>query len=327
MGRFRTSLPLRALWFALLSLTATGGAAADEVGSTPRPAPLRVWYRSSDGCPDGARFIERLRQLGRTALLASVGDRVDFVVTLARDAEQSRGRLERQSQERTVAIRDVESASCEDVADALALSLELSLQPGAPGAAEPAPPDASEPAALAADDLPASPRGEAGGWNVWLGAQGRFETGLARALLPGAALFVELAPDVPGPSVRLSLRAARAVRDRDPELALTVVAARPEACMYWGSAMLHGGPCAGVDLGLLFARTSGVQGDDDSGAWTSAIGLVRGHWQVGRVVAVEAQIGAIVPFVRYRFDTRSGSEVADSAALGVEAALGVSFLL
>jgi hypothetical protein len=315
----------RALSFALLSLTASG-AAADDVGRTPRPAPLRVWYRSSDGCPDGVRFIERLAQLGRTALLASVGDRVDFVVTLARDAEQSRGRLERQSQERTVAIRDVESASCEEVADALALSLELSLQPTAPGA-EPAPADTPEPAVPPAEGVPLSPGEEDRGWDVWLGAQGRFETGLARALLPGAALFVELAPHVPGPSLRLSLRAARAVRELDTELTLTVVAARPEACMRWGSALLHVGPCAGVDLGMVFARTSGAQGDDDSGAWTSAVGLVRGHWQAGEAVSVEAQIGAIVPFVRYRFDTRSGNEVADSAAAGVEAALGVSFLL
>lgn len=324
LGRFRTSLPLSTLSFALLALTASGAAAADDVGSTPRPAPLRVWYRSTEGCPDGARFIERLGQLGRAASLASVGDRVDFVVTLARDAEQSRGRLERQSQERTVAIRDVQSASCDEVADALALSLELSLQPAAAGAGEAVASDAAEPPSPA---VPPSPRGDEEEWNVWLGAQGRFETGLGRALLPGAALFAELAPHVPGPSLRLSLRVAHAVRDLDTDLTLTVVAARPEACMRWGNPRLLVGPCAGVDLGMVFARTAGARGDDDSGAWTSAIGLVRGHWQAGRGVSVEAQVGAIVPFVRYRFDTRRGNEVADSAAAGVEAALGVSFLL
>jgi hypothetical protein len=40
------------------------------------PDPVWVWYRSSEGCPDGA-FIARLAELGQAARLASVGDRVD----------------------------------------------------------------------------------------------------------------------------------------------------------------------------------------------------------------------------------------------------------
>jgi hypothetical protein len=67
-------------------------------------APVRVWYRSSDGCPDGVSFVERLSQLGRPAALASVGDRVDFVVTLAVRPDVSAGRLERQTERGTVAI-------------------------------------------------------------------------------------------------------------------------------------------------------------------------------------------------------------------------------
>lgn len=312
LGRHRTSLVL-----ATLSLVLGASARADVLG-TPAPAALRVWYRSSEGCPDGAAFIERLARLGRSASLASVGDRVDFVVTLAHTPERSLGRLERQSEQRTVAIRDVESPSCDEVADALALSLELSLQPVAEAATvEPSAANRSEPAGSAAQEQ---------AWNLWLGAQGRFETGLARAALPGVALFAALAPRLSGPSARLSLRAARGVRELDSELELTLLAARPEACMQWGGTTLYVGPCAGIDVGVVFAQTSGARGYSDSGIWTSAAGLVRGHWQVGRGLSLEAQVGAIVPFVRYRFDTRSGSEVADSAAAGVEAALGAAFL-
>jgi hypothetical protein len=315
LGRLRTSLVLATLSLPL----GLGASARADVPSTPGSAALRVWYRSSEGCPDGAAFIDRLARLGRSASLASVGDRVDFVVTLAHTPELSRGRLERQSDQRTVAIRDVESLSCDEVADALALSLELSLQPVAEDATT------GPTSAISSDAAPGA--GEEHEWNLWLGAQARFETGLARAALPGVAVFVALSPRRSGPSGRLSLRAARGVRELDTELALSLLAARPEACMQWGSATLHVGPCAGIDVGVVFAQTSGAQGYSDSGVWTSATGLVRGHWQFGRALSLEAQVGAIIPFIRYRFDTRSGSEVADSAAAGVEAALGVAFLL
>ncbi len=57
---------------------------------------VQIWYRSGPGCPDGVVFTELLSRRGRAAALAGVGDRVDFVVTLA-GAEQgsSDGQLKR----------------------------------------------------------------------------------------------------------------------------------------------------------------------------------------------------------------------------------------
>src|SRR4051812_29552357 len=114
-------------WLQLATLSvflgASAGAGAEE------DQPVSVWYRGSDGCPDGQDFVRRLRELGRPAALANVGDRVDFVVTLAAHESSSAGRLERQTGRGTVAIREVESAACTDVAEALALSLELTLEP------------------------------------------------------------------------------------------------------------------------------------------------------------------------------------------------------
>lgn len=40
-----------------------------------------IWYRTGDGCPDGASFLERLGGQSVPARLAAVGDHVDFVVT------------------------------------------------------------------------------------------------------------------------------------------------------------------------------------------------------------------------------------------------------
>jgi hypothetical protein len=50
----------------------------------------------------------------------------------------------------------------------------------------------------------------------------------------------------------------------------------------------------------------------------------RGHWRLGRLFALEAQLGLLVPFVRYQLSAQTGEEVTDSAPLGVEAALGFS---
>jgi hypothetical protein len=40
-------------------------------------APVWVWYRTSAGCPSGDAFVARLSELGHSARLAKVGDRVD----------------------------------------------------------------------------------------------------------------------------------------------------------------------------------------------------------------------------------------------------------
>ena len=53
-----------------------------------------VWYRSSEGCPDGAAFLARLRSRAQGARLARVNDRIDFVVTLGTSGGRSSGKLE-----------------------------------------------------------------------------------------------------------------------------------------------------------------------------------------------------------------------------------------
>jgi hypothetical protein len=275
----------------------------------PDAAAVRVWFHSTPGCPDGAAFIELLRHLGRTASLAGVGDRVEFVVTLAHADRQSRGRLERQSTERTVAIRDFSAASCIEVAEVLALSLDLALRPGAD--AEPAAPPVQT---------------EVGAWDQRLGAQGSIETGLARAVLSGAAVFLEMSPSPVSWRARLSLRGAYAAPDTEVELDVGLLASRLEGCWAWAASAVVLGPCAGFDVGLILAGSSGDAGRSDAGAWSSAVAHVRASWDVGRI-ALEAQVGLIVPFVRYDFTALTGGTVTGSAPLGFASALGVSFRL
>ena len=266
---------------------------------------MSIWYRSSEGCPDGNAFVGLLRRLGREATLARVGDRVDFVVTVAHADRESSGRLERQSSERTVAIRDVTAATCEEVAEVLSLSLDLALQPGAELPSEASPPPSAT-------------------WQQRLGAQLTLETGLARAVLPGAALFIEVGPALQAWSLRLSFRGAYGEPDAAVDLNVGLLASRVEACWAWVVGDVALGPCGGVDIGLVFAESPGNNGRSDVGLWSSAAAHGRAGWQLGRL-ALEAQVGLLVPFVRYRFSAETGDEVSGSAPVGLEAALGFSF--
>lgn len=299
-----------------LALAAPRDTRADSVDGERVP---RVWYRSSAGCPDGNAFIARLASLGREASLAAVGDRVDFVVSVAHAAENSAtdaprsrpssGRLERQSREQTVAIRDVRAASCAEVVDALALSLDLALEPDREPSAPPAGQQAPDGVALR------------------LGLQGTLETGLAHAAFPGAALFVDVSSPSAGWSARASLRGAYAEPDARIPLDVRLLATRAEAC--WSSALgsVRLGPCAGVDVGIVIADSGDSGGRRDVGMWGGAVAHARAAWQLGNRAALELQLGGLLPFVRYEFGAPTGEVAADSAALGVEGGVGFSFLL
>jgi hypothetical protein len=117
-----------------------------------------LWYRGSEGCPDGAGFLARVGDRASLVRLADVGDRVDFVVNISVMPGGARGRLERETERGTVAIREFEDASCTSVADVLALNLALALDPEQQ-TAEPAEPLAVDGGA----DLEAANEGETAG--------------------------------------------------------------------------------------------------------------------------------------------------------------------
>jgi hypothetical protein len=107
---------------------------------------------------------------------------------------------------------------------------------------------------------------------------------------------------------------------------LGLVAARAEGCWAWALGQLRVGPCAGLDAGLAFARGAGEHGRSDLGDWSAAAGHLRALWGL-EGVALKAQFGALAPLVRYRLSARAGGEVTDSLPIGMQAALGLSFLL
>ncbi|HTV18767.1 MAG TPA: hypothetical protein VMG12_08855 [Polyangiaceae bacterium] len=301
--------------------------------------------------------MSRLSQLGKAARLASVGDRVDFVVTLGRGPEQSSGRLERQTRSGTVAIREYRDARCEAVAEALALTLELALEPeaapalGAPagvahaGSSDgatassdedvglgtvPATRAAAEPSvgealkASAADDGAHASR-----HSISIGAQATLTTGVAPAALPGAALFVSGHTGSPWLSTwRGALFGGyRASSAELREIEVLLAGARVEGCSFearFGAVAVA--PCLGLDAGLLHASGPAALGTTDSGFWSAVAAHGRLVAALADSLSLELQVGGLAPLVRYEMGTRDGSvEWFRTRAVGLDARLGMAW--
>lgn len=281
-----------AVWAFGLGLLAASTAAGAE------PAPVWVWYRTSEGCPDGEAFVSRLAELGKAARLARVGDRVDFVVTLGSDSHESSGRLERQTRAGIVAIREYRDARCEQVAEALALTLDLTLEPDAPSTT------GSPASALGAGEASRKPA------VIALGAQGTLVTGIAPGVVPGAALFVA---GHPGSAWLASWRgtllgAYRESTALEREIHVLVLGGRIEGCPIEARVdLLSFSPCLGLDAGLLRATGPDALGIADAGFWSSIVAHGRVAVRLGDGLSLELQAGAQLPLVRFEMGTEDGS--------------------
>jgi hypothetical protein len=101
--------------------------------------------------------------------------------------------------------------------------------------------------------------------------------------------------------------------------------ARLEACpLAWELPGVAFYPCAGVDLGALQAAGADALGTSDTGFWAAALAQGRGVFQLGPALALEAQIGGILPLVKYEMGSAQGGEAwFRTRSLGLEAGLGV----
>jgi hypothetical protein len=293
-------------------------AAAGAAGAEP----VSVWYRSTDGCPGVEAFLARLETHAVTAVPAHVGGRVDFVVTLGKDAQGSSGTLERQSAQGTIAIREVHATSCDAVADALVLTLALALDPeatptagsaaktsGAGTAASTAPPAeppeqpvAAAPASVSADEgaarnratsTPSSP------WRASIGAQGTVGSFMGTRALYGASTSVGLRYERgPRPSARAGF-VAEWSSDARADLDVRLLLGRLEACPALLGRVVTFEGCAAVELGSLRAENTAPSGTADAGVWASAWALGRAGYALSPFWGLELQAGLAVPLTHY----------------------------
>ena len=286
-------------------------------------APVSVWYRTTDGCPNAEVFLGRLSAQGVEARIARVGDHIDFVVTLGQEGGQSLATLERQSTERTVAIREVRAATCEAAANALALTLALTVDPEAtPGAANtaPLPAAASSPVAPAAPEnqpsaaastassnhadtgasspsAAAAPRSQ----RFTFGVQGSVGTLVGGAPLWGANAFAAL-DSTRGlrPSGRVSF-VTGVERGPVDDVTLSLYAGRLEGCPATLGGALSVTACAALDLGALSASSSASGGSSDTSFWGALWGLTRLRYAAAeQAFTAEIQGGVTTALTRYR---------------------------
>jgi hypothetical protein len=311
-------------------------------------SPLTIWYRSSEGCPEGPQFLARLEQRAIDARLAIAGDRIDFVVTLGPGASGSSGTLERQTQTQTVAVRELSGQSCDQVADALALSLALAVRTDPEETPSEAPPtsNAAEPpaptkpvqklhnhtATRPAPDVVADAEGSgAHRSRSWLGLQGGVVTGVAPTLLPRALVYYELEANtiLDGASARVAVSAARSLAAERDGLDVWLLAGRLDGCpMRLGEGALSARPCLAIDVGATEAEGTGSTGVKDTGFWASLATHARLGWLASPALSFELELGAVFPLTRYEFVAENSTAVFHrTAPAGFAAAVGSGFRL
>lgn len=279
------------------------------------PEPPLIWYRSGEGCPDGAGFLERLAARGVKGKLAGVGDPIDFVVTLGTGPDGPRGLLERQTKTGTVAIRRLDGGTCDEIADGLALSLSLADAPEErrrePVPSTPGPnseknpePVATEPARdHATSEPPPAPRASSARFAI--GLQGNAVFRVAPDPMPGVSLFLDFEPGGAGLLARSSIRAGAfgfsggsSVEGYD--FRTWVAGGRVGACPTWlGSPSVRVHPCVAMDLGTIRTVGTGATGHASGAFWAAAGFGLRLDVPVSDRFALEAQADAQFPLTRY----------------------------
>jgi hypothetical protein len=321
------------------------------------PSSAVVWYRASDECPDGASFLDATGARAKAFRLAHSGDHIDFVVTISTEDGEVLGRLERQTEAGTVAIRELRDADCARVAGALALSLGLAVAPSSgsealqnasePGDVEPTPEAAPSPTVRAqpvqksgthegpragepsrTGTLPSQPHQRPAQARPWaVGVQGGVTTGLQPHASGRFEAFAELrdAPVLPLPTLRARgalVGALGSVRTRVGTVRRWVGAARLDMCpIVVGSDRLTIAPCAGAELGVTGAAGTHQRGLGDTDLWAAVDLRARGALQAFGSAGMTLDFGAGLSLKRFSVVADSGP-LYDTSPVGFFALLG-----
>jgi hypothetical protein len=332
------------LEFCSLALSLAFSFSSRARAQTPQQAV--VWYRASEQCPAGPAFLARLADQGARTRLAEPADHFDFLVTLVASKGETIGRLERQTQSGTVAIRELRDASCERVADGLALGLSLALEPGAAAKMEPEPepPSAIAPAAPHEPELqPATqPTPRDAGPKPPLRAnaatrRNRWSVGVLASALEGAMPrplwqglgFVDFtrASAAGRPSFGLRLGFIGSLGSVDTQVGSVnhwIAAGRAEVCPWrLGSTQVGLWPCATFELGAAGASDARPSGLNARDVWAAPGGALRLAYEVVAPISLEAQAGALVP-LRQETVYAGATALYSAEIIAFQAAVGVS---
>jgi hypothetical protein len=150
------------------------------------------------GCITAGEFVEKVRSRASNVREARAGEPARRVRVTVGGAERVVGRLVTAGEDGALVVREVEGATCQEVIDALALVLAVTLDPltdATPTVASPPPADPPRPALVVVPEArrppsrprPVPPRRRAAEvrWHQLVGAEGTVSAGLVATPLAG----------------------------------------------------------------------------------------------------------------------------------------------
>lgn len=311
----------------MIVLTYSASAVADTAGEEG-VEPIRLAYYASDGCPDEAGFVARIRTRTTRARIAWAGE-VARTFTIAIDqGPPPSGRVSVQTSGRDDGTRRVQADTCSDVADALALVVALAIDPRAtmpsPVATAPAAKPATPP--VVSTGLPARESGA-----FFVGLDGAIATGVTPRLLLGASPFVgwrARTGTLFEPSVRLAFMrvGAGGVDVPNGRVEFTWTIGRVDVCPIVGpGGSVRVAACARFEAGALEAMRADVSSARTPlRPWVAAGLVARGEWSLFQWAFIDAEVGGVIRVTQDRFYfMMPGTPVYEVPPVGVTAGAGV----
>jgi len=313
------------LAFALASIAPEVAAQPSAGGYSP---PFQLAYEAPrDRCPDAPAFLAAIHARTERARLATPDEKETAVAITVRIATPPggpvAGRLEIHEPDGARQERAVESATCEEVAKALALVVALYLDPDATTAPEPPTPAPQPPSPTPASVSPPPPRRHeasaetrrAAALELGAGAGGGIAGGIGPAAAPLGRAFVEATidgartdgalPPWMRPSVRVSLDVGTSTGE--------VAAGSQRYLLLAGALRLcpvdlalgrgaHLGPCGALQAGVHRGTSGGVpNARAQDKPWVAPSATLHASLALAEAVTVELEGGVVVPSIRTRF--------------------------
>lgn len=312
------------------------------------PARFELEYAAEAACPDSRAFEQLVQtQLAEFGSVSSTSQ-ARVIVGFQRSAAGIVGRFELVRRDGSRSSRELESASCDEAATALAFVLALALsgrassdvgsgssQPPVEAQFVPAParptPERQHPARADERQLSSSWR-----WLFGLGVQLGVRSGVGPRLTPVEAAVLGMRAQhrhARELSVRIAFLRGQPITHSDAagDSAFKWLAGRVEGC-FWSVALTEGlsaTPCLSTHIGQLAVEGEpeplpGATGRRAAGVWLEAGGGVRLELRLVKGLALELQGEAVVPLTRYRFAfDRPDTEVYRVPRLAAYASFGL----
>jgi hypothetical protein len=352
----RARARLRSFLAALVfTCTPASAASAQEDGGT-----IQFNYRASDGCPDRASFVARVRARTTRAQLANpgTGPREGSAFDVEVDAgHPAYGRVIVGDPHRPDGTRRVQADTCDEVADALALVVALAIDPSPPlpplalvDGGPPAPEAAVSPAvappvpspSVELDPTPpgrgaieelrprSSPARHAPPAVLSAGLDAAVDVGVSPAMLVGLSVYAgwtSRSTTLFSPSLRLALDRAQSGTLSAPggTAAFTWSVGRLDACPV--ARVSHGlrvTACARVEAGALEVSGGNIVAPmTKTRFWLATGALARGQWTFFEPLFLNIEAGADLRATSDRFYFFPDTTVYRVPWVGVSAAAGL----